>query len=98
MAAASIFSLLPVVENSGASNIALVVLKSDLPSKRTPKFHSLMLVTALAPHLGYEQAAQIAHRAHHEGLTLRAAAVGSGLLTEAQFDAWVRPEDMTHGN
>ena len=60
--------------------------------------NSLMLVTALAPHLGYEQAAQIAHRAHHEGLTLRAAAVGSGLLTEAQFDAWVRPEDMTHGN
>ncbi len=56
---------------------------------------SLMLVTALAPHLGYESAAQIAHRAHHEGLSLRAAALASGLLTEAQFDAWVRPEEMT---
>ena len=53
-----------------------------------------MLVTALAPHLGYEKAAQIAHRAHHEGTTLKAAAIASGFLTEAQFDAWVRPEDM----
>jgi len=56
---------------------------------------SLMLVTALAPHVGYEKAAQIAHRAHHEGLSLRAAAVASGFVTEAQFDAWVRPEEMT---
>jgi fumarate hydratase, class II len=56
---------------------------------------SLMLVTALAPHLGYEKAAAIAHRAHHEGLSLRAAAIATGFLTEAQFDAWVRPADMT---
>jgi fumarate hydratase class II len=56
---------------------------------------SLMLVTALAPHLGYERAAAIAHRAHHEGLSLRAAAIASGFLTAAQFDAWVRPADMT---
>jgi fumarate hydratase class II len=55
---------------------------------------SLMLVTALAPHLGYEKAAQIAARAHREGTSLRAAALASGFLTPEQFDAWVRPEAM----
>ena len=55
---------------------------------------SLMLVTALAPHLGYEKAAKIAARAHQEGTTLRAAAIASAFLTGAQFDAWVVPEDM----
>ncbi len=55
---------------------------------------SLMLVTALAPHLGYEKSAKIAARAHHEGTTLKAAALASGFLTEAQFDAWVVPEKM----
>ncbi len=55
---------------------------------------SLMLVTALAPHLGYEKAAKIAARAHQEGTTLRAAAISSGFLSGAQFDAWVKPEDM----
>jgi fumarate hydratase class II len=56
---------------------------------------SLMLVTALSPHIGYEKSAKIALAAHHEGLTLRAAALKLGHVTEAQFDAWVRPEDMT---
>ncbi|MBP6251879.1 MAG: class II fumarate hydratase [Rubrivivax sp.] len=56
---------------------------------------SLMLVTALNPHIGYDKAAQIAKRAHHEGLTLREAAVASGHLSGEQFDAWVRPERMT---
>jgi fumarate hydratase, class II len=56
---------------------------------------SLMLVTALNPHIGYDKAAQIAKRAHAEGTTLREAAVASGHLTGEEFDAWVVPEDMT---
>jgi len=55
---------------------------------------SLMLVTALAPHIGYDKAAQIAKHAHQTGGTLREAALALGLVTEEQFDAWVRPEDM----
>jgi fumarate hydratase, class II len=55
---------------------------------------SLMLVTALAPHIGYDRAAAIAKRAHAEGLTLREAALGSGYVTGEQFDRWVRPDDM----
>ncbi len=56
---------------------------------------SLMLVTALNPHIGYDKAAEIAKRAHREGSSLRDAAVASGHLTGAEFDAWVRPERMT---
>jgi fumarate hydratase class II len=56
---------------------------------------SLMLVTALAPHIGYDKAAQIAKKAHHEGTGLREAAVALGYVSEAQYDAWVRPEEMT---
>ncbi|MGE4220655.1 MAG: lyase family protein, partial [Alphaproteobacteria bacterium] len=55
---------------------------------------SLMLVTALNPHIGYDNAAKIAKKAHADGTTLKAAALALGLLTEEQFDAWVRPEDM----
>ncbi|MCK9516653.1 MAG: class II fumarate hydratase [Ottowia sp.] len=55
---------------------------------------SLMLVTALNTHIGYDKAAQIAKHAHENGLTLRESAVASGFLTAEQFDAWVRPEDM----
>ena len=55
---------------------------------------SLMLVTALNPHIGYEKAAQISLKAYREGLTLREAALKLGFLTEAQFDEWVRPERM----
>jgi fumarate hydratase class II len=58
--------------------------------------NSLMLVTALNPHIGYEKAAQIALKAYHENLTLREAALKLGYLTAEQFDAWVRPEEMTH--
>ncbi|TFE22665.1 class II fumarate hydratase [Cohnella luojiensis] len=57
---------------------------------------SLMLVTALNPHIGYENAASIAKTAHNEGLTLKEAALRSGLLTEQQFDEIVRPEQMIH--
>jgi fumarate hydratase class II len=55
---------------------------------------SLMLVTALNPHIGYDKAAQIAKKAHKEGTTLKAAALALGYLTGEQFDAWVRPEEM----
>ncbi len=56
--------------------------------------NSLMLVTALNTHIGYENAAKIAKKAHKENKTLRAAAVELGLLTSEQFDQWVRPEKM----
>ena len=56
--------------------------------------NSLMLVTALNTHIGYDNAAKIAKKAHAEGTTLRAAALELGLVTEEQFDQWVRPEDM----
>lgn len=56
--------------------------------------NSLMLVTALNPHIGYENAAKIAKTAHKENKTLREAAIGLGLLTNEQFDQWVKPEDM----
>jgi fumarate hydratase, class II len=55
---------------------------------------SLMLVTALNPHIGYDKAAKIAKHAHQKGTTLREAAVELGHVTGADFDAWVRPEDM----
>lgn len=55
---------------------------------------SLMLVTALNTHIGYDKAAEIAKKAHKEGLTLRASALALGYLTEEQFDTWVRPETM----
>ena len=58
--------------------------------------HSLMLVTALNPHIGYEKAAQISLKAYREDLTLREAALQLGYVTADQFDEWVRPEDMTH--
>lgn len=56
---------------------------------------SLMLVTALAPHIGYDKAAKIAKQAHHDGTTLKEAALALGYVTEAQFAQWVRPEQMT---
>lgn len=55
---------------------------------------SLMLVTALNPHIGYDNAAKIAKKAHHEGSTLKEAAVALGLLTGEEFDKWVIPENM----
>jgi fumarate hydratase, class II len=55
---------------------------------------SLMLVTALNPHIGYDKSAQIAKKAHKEGTSLREAALALGYVTAKQFDAWVRPEDM----
>ena len=56
---------------------------------------SLMLVTALTPHIGYDAAARVAHHAHHDGLSLRDAALSLGLVSADDFDRWVRPDDMT---
>jgi fumarate hydratase class II len=55
---------------------------------------SLMLVTALNPHIGYDKAAQIAKNAHQQDLTLKQSAVALGYVTARQFDQWVRPEKM----
>jgi fumarate hydratase, class II len=55
---------------------------------------SLMLVTALAPHIGYDKAAQIAKKAHREGTGLREAALALGYVSESQYDEWVKPADM----
>ena len=55
---------------------------------------SLMLVTALSPHIGYDKAAEIAKKAHREGSTLREAALGLGYVKAEDFDRWVRPESM----
>src|SRR5215213_1482229 len=58
--------------------------------------NSLMLVTALNPHIGYDNAAKIAKNAHKKGISLRESAIGLGLLTGEQFDEYVKPEEMTH--
>ncbi|MCR4299018.1 MAG: class II fumarate hydratase, partial [Gallionella sp.] len=57
---------------------------------------SLMLVTALTPHIGYDRAAEIAKHAHRNGSTLKQAAVALGYITEAEFDLWVRAAEMVH--
>ena len=56
--------------------------------------HSLMLVTALNPHIGYDKAAEIAKKAHRENTGLKQAALALGYVTAEQFDQWVRPGDM----
>ena len=56
--------------------------------------NSLMLVTALNPHIGYDNAAKVAKKAHKEHTTLKEAAIALGLLTAEKFDAVVRPENM----
>ena len=58
--------------------------------------NSLMLVTALNPHIGYEKAAQISLKAYREDLTLKDAALKLGFLSTEQFDEWVQPEEMIH--
>ncbi|WP_353131884.1 class II fumarate hydratase [Pseudopedobacter sp.] len=69
-------------------------IEPNLPVIKQHLENSLMLVTALNPHVGYENAAKIAKKAHKENKTLKTAAVELGLLTPEQFDEWVRPEDM----
>ncbi|MBW7876500.1 MAG: class II fumarate hydratase [Candidatus Cloacimonetes bacterium] len=72
-------------------------VKGILPNREQIARHlnnSLMLVTALNPHIGYDNAAKVAKKAHHENKTLKQAAVELGLLSEEQFDAWVVPANM----
>lgn len=71
-----------------------VGIEPNLPVIRKHMENSLMLVTALNPHIGYENAAKIAKKAHKENKTLKEAAVELGLVTPEQFDQWVRPENM----
>jgi fumarate hydratase class II len=78
---------------SFTNNCAIGILP-NLPEIQKHLENSLMLVTALNPHIGYENAAKIAKKAHKENKTLREAAVESGLLTSEQFTDWVKPEDM----
>ena len=55
-----------------------------------------MLVIALTPHIGYDKAAEIAKRAHHDGSTLKQTAVSLGYVTAENFDRWVIPAEMVH--
>ena len=71
-------------------------IEPNLPRIRQHLEDSLMLVTALNPHIGYERSAEIALLAHRSGTSLRAAALELGDVTEEQFDAWVDPAAMTH--
>jgi fumarate hydratase class II len=73
----------------------VVGLQANVDTIRSHLENSLMLVTALNPHIGYDNAAKIAKSAHEKGTTLRESAVQLGLLTDEQFDEWVRPDEMT---
>lgn len=72
----------------------VINIEADVNRIEELRDKSLMLVTALNPHIGYDNSAKIAKKAHKENLTLKEAAIKLGLLTEADFDKWVRPEDM----
>lgn len=69
-------------------------IEANLPRIEENLRKSLMLVTALNPHIGYDKAAQIAKKAHKEGTTLKESALALGFLTSEDFDKWVRPEQM----
>lgn len=69
-------------------------IEADRPRISELLEKSLMLVTALTPHMGYDRAAAIAKHAQANGISLKAAAVAMGLVTDAQFDLWVKPERM----
>lgn len=69
-------------------------IEANLPYIKKNLKNSLMLVTALNPHIGYENSAKIAKKAHAEGLTLYEAAIESGLVTDEQFTEWVNPAKM----
>jgi fumarate hydratase class II len=70
-------------------------IEANVPRMRELVERSLMLVTALAPHIGYDRAAEIAKKAHREGSTLKAAALALGYVSAADYDRWVRPDAMT---
>ncbi|WP_341727841.1 class II fumarate hydratase [Brooklawnia sp.] len=78
------------------NNHCAVGIEPNMPRIQANLDSNLMQVTALNRHIGYDKAAKIAKNAHKKGLTLKESALESGDLTEAEFDAWVVPVDMTH--
>jgi fumarate hydratase class II len=98
-----IFNVLMAARNLGDASLsfaerAVATLEADEAVIRRHLEHSLMLVTALNPHIGYEKAAKIAQKAHREGTTLREAALALGWVTAAEFDEWVDPLAMLGPN
>jgi fumarate hydratase class II len=85
--------LLSDVSDSFTDN-CIVGIEANRPRIKEHLDRSLMLVTALAPHIGYDKAAEIAKAAHKHGTTLREEAVKLGAISEVEFDRLVRPEDM----
>jgi fumarate hydratase class II len=87
-----------LLADASRSFVAYCVAGIEVNQKQIDYYvkNSLMLVTALAPRIGYDKAAAIAKKAHHENLSLREATLQLGYLTGEEFDALVRPEDMTH--
>ncbi|KAI7882437.1 fumarate hydratase [Lichtheimia hyalospora FSU 10163] len=85
--------LLADASNSFTKN-CVVGIKANEEKINSIMNESLMLVTALNPHIGYDNAAKCAKKAHKEGTTLKEAAISLGVLTEEQFKQWVRPEEM----
>jgi fumarate hydratase class II len=82
----------------GCRNFREFCIEGLEPNQKQIQAHltnSLMLVTALNPHIGYDNAAKIAKKAHAEGKTLKEVAVELGLVSAGDFDAWVKPVDMT---
>ena len=82
----------------GRERLSARGLEPNLDRIRQHVEESLMLVTALNPHIGYEKSAEIALKAHREHLSLRDAAIASGHVTAAQFSEWVQPEKMARPN
>jgi len=76
------------------NNNCAIGIEANLPTIKENLDNSLMLVTALNTHIGYEKAAEIAKKAYKEDSTLRAAAVGLGYLTDKEFTLWVDPSKM----
>ena len=76
------------------NNNCAVGIEANQERIETLMHNSLMLVTALNPHIGYDKAAEIAKKAHREETTLKAAAIATGYVTAEQFDTWVVPEEM----
>ncbi|MDH5480558.1 MAG: class II fumarate hydratase [Nitrosomonas sp.] len=76
------------------NNNCAVGIEANQERIETLMHNSLMLVTALNPHIGYDKAAEIAKKAHSEETTLKAAAIATGYVTAEQFDTWVVPEEM----
>jgi len=80
----------------GFVDYAVVGIELNRPQIESHLQNSLMLVTALNPHIGYDNAAKLAKNAHKRGISLRESAVELGMLTGEQFDQYVKPEEMTH--